>query len=154
MSVFICVFTQTGPCVSQCSAALLSAGFFMQKTFIPIGLSQNTAHWCPLPDHMSQCTNEILHERMDHTCTHSWIIYDYILWSSSIFKSKDSKLLHVDTVSYINCWLAGLLTWYAIFTLDKTEDKHTLGYGLHFPEPLGTRIPLDCDISGAYKTFL
>lgn len=49
--LMLCVFTQTGSCVSQSSTALLSAGVLMQQTHVPIGPSQNTAHWCPLPDY-------------------------------------------------------------------------------------------------------
>lgn len=49
--LMLCVFTQTGSRVSQSGAALLSAGVFMQQTLVPIGPSQNTAHWCPLPDY-------------------------------------------------------------------------------------------------------
>lgn len=66
-AVCVCVFTQTGSCMCQSGAASLSAGFFMQQTLIPIGLSQNTAHWCPLPDCMSQCPYAKLYVRMDHT---------------------------------------------------------------------------------------
>lgn len=64
------VFTQAGSCVSQSVAASLSAGFFMQQTLIPIGPSQNTAHWCPLPDRMSQYPYIKRYVRTDHTeCT-------------------------------------------------------------------------------------
>lgn len=41
-----------------------------------------------------------------------------------------------------------------VFTADKTEDQHTWGRGLHYPEPPGTNIPLDYGVSAAHKVFL
>lgn len=48
----------------------------------------------------------------------------------------------------------GKLTSSEEFTVDTTEDKHTLGGEFPFPELLGTKTQPDCSTSTAHKAFL
>lgn len=80
MSDVLHVFTQTGSSVGKSNASSLSAGLFVKQTFVPIGLSQNTAHWCPLPDCKSQCPHAKLNVKPVysthvHIPKHSYFIY-------------------------------------------------------------------------------
>lgn len=89
----LCVFTQTGSCVSESGAAPLSAGIFMKPTLILIGLSHNTAHWCPLPDSMSDCPQtkftceNVVYNVPDYCFTLTCLSKSYIyLWIPNKYK--------------------------------------------------------------------
>lgn len=146
------LFTQTGSCVRESGAAPLSAGIFMKPTLILIGLSHNTAHWCPLPDSMSECPQtkftceNVVYNVPDYCFTLTCLSKSYIyVWIPYKYK------LPVRT-KYFKAWK--WLKNQMLFTEDRTEDKHTWGWEFRFLELPGTKTPLEYGISAAHKAFL